>query len=261
VIRTSIFVLLIHLPIHAFEDNDIDGVENINDLCPNTSFEDTVDEQGCSENQHYWGEILFSIGSDINMDDSTTVDYNFFANYNYNVWDFSIYSSQQSSLDTNNNETQSAGDLYLSSSYNQSKGNLYTKLTFGTKVAIGDAEVSTGENDYFTNLHMSYTFTNGVVLLSSLSYTLMGDSNETNYQNPLGYSFGVGYMINNEWYSSVTYKNTDSIYSDSENYQSLSLFNSYSFNDNFFGTFSYTKGLDVLSYDQTFAIRLGVNFE
>ncbi len=260
-IRLYIFLLLINIPIHAFEDDDIDGVENSKDLCPNTSFEDTVDEEGCPENQHYKGRITLSIGSDINIDDSTTTDYNFFSNYNYKAWDFSLYSSQQSSLDTNNNESQSAGDLYLSSSYNKSKGNLYTKLTFGAKIATGDNEISTGESDYFTNLYISYAFTNKLAILSSLSYTLTGDSNETTYNNPLGYSLGIGYMLNDAWYSSLTYQNVDSIYEDSENYQSISLFNSYNFSDNFFGTLSYTKGLDDLSYDQTISIRLGVNFE
>jgi len=261
VIRLYISLLLITIVIHAFEDDDIDGVENSKDLCPNTSFEDTVDKDGCPENKDYWGKITLSIGSDINIDDSTTTDYNFFSNYNYKEWDFSVYSSQQSVLDTNNNETQSAGDLYLSSSYNINSDKLYTKLTLGTKIATGDSEISTGERDYFTNLHISYALTNELAILSSLSYTLTGDSNETSYNNPIGYSLGLGYMINEKWYSSLTYQNTDSIYEDSENYQSISFFNSYNFTNNFFGTMSYTKGMDDLSYDQTISIRLGVNFE
>jgi hypothetical protein len=261
VIQLYIFLLLITIPIHAFEDDDIDGVENSKDLCPNTSFEDTVDENGCPEDKDYWGKLTLSIGSDINIDDSTTTDYNFFTNYNYKAWDFSIYSSQQSSLDTNNNETQSSGDLYLSTSYNKNIENFYTKLTLGSKIATGDTEISTGENDYFTKLYLSYAFNENFAILSSLSYTLTGDSNETTYNNPIGYSLGFGYMINEKWYSSLTYQNTNSIYEDSENYQSVSLFNSYNFTDNFFGTLSYSKGLDELSYDQTVSIRLGVNFE
>jgi hypothetical protein len=261
VIRLYSFLLLIAIQLHAFEDDDIDGVENSKDLCPNTSFEDTVNDNGCPEDNNYWGKITLSIGSDINIDDSTTTDYNFFSNYNYKAWDFSLYSSQQSAIDTNNNETQSAGDLYISSSYSKSIENIYIKTTLGTKLATGDKEISTGESDYFTNLYISYALTNDLAILSSIGYTLTGDSNETNYNNSLGYSLSMGYMANDKWYSSLTYQNSDSIYEDSENYQSISLFNSYNFTRNFFGTITYTKGLDELSYDQTISLRLGVNFE
>jgi len=261
VIRLTILLLLILSFIYGFEDDDIDGVENSKDLCPNTSFDDIVDEHGCPENNSYWGSITLSIGSDINIDDSSSTDYNFFTNYNYNSWDLSLYSAQQSSLDTNNNETQSAGDLYLSTAYNKNIANLYSKLTLGVKIATGNETVSTGENDYFTNLHLSYALNNNLAILSSLSYTLSGDSNETDYNNPFGYSVGLGYMINDKCYSSLTYQNSDSIYEDTQNYESISWFNSYTFNSTFFGTFSYTKGLDDLSYDQTISLRLGVNFE
>jgi hypothetical protein len=77
------FLLLIAIQLHAFEDDDIDGVENSKDLCPDTSFEDTVNEQGCPENQNYWGKVTLTLGTDINIYDSRTTDYNFFSNYNY----------------------------------------------------------------------------------------------------------------------------------------------------------------------------------
>ena len=259
--RVYSFLLLIALQLHAFEDDDIDGVENSKDLCPNTSFEDTVDEHGCAENRDYFGKVTLTLGADFNKDEEQTTDYNFFSNYNYKAWDFSLYSSQQSSLDTNNNETQSAGDLYLSLGYGKSSGDLYTKLTVGAKLATGDSEISTKENDYFTNLQISYAFRENLAIISSLSYTLTGDSNETNYNNPFGYSLGIGYMVNDDWYSSLTYQNSASIYEDSDNYQSISLFNSYNLNDNFFATLSYTKGLDELSYDEVISLRLGVTFE
>lgn len=260
-IRLYSFLLLIIIQLHAFEDDDIDGVENSQDLCPNTSFEDTVDKNGCPENKNYWGKLTLAIGSDINFDDTTTNDYNFYTNYNYNNWDFSLNSSQQSSLDTNNKESQSSGDLYLSSSYSKNIKKLYIQMILGSKIATGDEEVSTGENDYFANIHLSYALTNNLTALSSLSYTSTGDSNETTYNNPLSYSFGIGYMLNNNLYSSLSYQRSDSIYQDSEDYQSISLFNSYNFTEKLFGTLSYTKGLDELSYDQTISIRLGVNFE
>ena len=260
-IRLYTILLLLILQLNAFEDDDIDGVENSQDLCPNTSFEETVNEQGCPENQNYWGQITLTVGSDINSDESTTTDYNFFSNYNYHAWEVSLYSSQQSSLDSNNNESQSAGDLYLSSGYGITKESLYSKLTFGIKIPTGSSEISTEEYDYFASLSVNYALNEKTALLSSISYTDTGDNNETTYNNPLGYSLGIGYMVNEKWYSSLSYQQSNSIYRDSEDYKSISLFNSYNFSDKFFGTLSYTKGLDDLSYDQTISLRLGVTFE
>ena len=260
-IRYTIFLLLALLPLHAFEDDDIDGVENTQDLCPNSSFDDIVNEDGCAENENYWGTLTFILETDFNVDETTTTDYTFFSNYQYNQWDFSLYNSEQTSLDNNNNERESAGDLYLSTGYRMQQENLYGKLTLGVKLPTGESEVSTEETDYFCNLSMSYALNEKVALLSSLSYTLTGDSNETTYNNPLGYSLGLGYMVNENWYTSLSYQESNSIYEDGEDYQSVSLFNSYNFTDNFFGTLNYTKGIDELSYDQTISLRLGVTFE
>jgi hypothetical protein len=261
VLRLYIFLLLIHTQLQAFKDDDIDGVENSKDLCPNTSFDDTVDEDGCPNNKDYWGKVTLSIGADINIDDSTTTDYNFFTNYNYKSWDFSLYSAQQSSLDINNNETQSSGDIYLSSSYNFTQEELYSKFVLGTKIATQDDEVSTGENDFFTNLYLSYALNNNLALLASLGYTLTGDTTEVEYHDPFAYSLGLGYMIIDDLYTSMTYQNSQSIYKNSPNYQSISLFNSYNFTDKTFGTLNYTRAIDELSYEHVISIRIGVSFE
>ena len=249
------------LQLHAFEDSDIDGVSDADDLCPDTSFEYTVDENGCPENSDYWGKILVSLGADINRDDTTSTDYNFFMDYGYNKWDISLYSSQQSSIDTSNNKSNSTGDLYLSTGYSFNLDKSSLKLSLGSKFSTGDDEVSTGEDDYFASLNLSYILNEKTALISQLSYTLSGDSNETNYNNVLGYAFGVGYMLNPNWYSSVLYQRSNSIYPESEDYQALSWFNSYSFTERTFATLNYSRGIDALSYDHTLSLKLGVTFE
>ena len=256
-----LFPLVISLQLHAFEDDDIDGVANSDDLCPDSSFEDIVDERGCVEDDSYWGKLSLSLGSDINIDDSTGVDYNFFASYNYREWDFSIYSSQQTSYDTNNNASSSEGDLYLSMGYSFDIKKLSTKLTLGSKIATGSDDISTGESDYFGNLTLNYLLNSQIALFSQLSYTQTGDSSDIEYRDPFGYSFGLGYMINSQWYSSLSYQVSESIYTQTDNYQAISLFNSYNFSKDFFATLNYTRGLDDLSYDHTISLKLGVNFE
>jgi len=261
VIKNYIYLLLTLSPLHAFEDSDIDGVADSNDLCPNSSLEDIVDVNGCAEIKKYLGELTFMVGSDINFGETTTTDYNLFSSYSYKRWSFSIANGEESSLDKNNKEIQSIGDLYLSTSYSRVVDDVYAQLTMGMKVAIGEDEVSSGENDYFTNLGINYALNERIILLSSLNYTFTEDSNETTYANPLGYSLGIGYIVNEKWYSSLRYQQADSIYRDSEDYKSFSLFNSYNFRENLFGTLNYTRGLDDLSYRDRVSFKLGVTFE
>ena len=253
-------LLIIFLQLHAFEDSDIDGVSDEKDLCPDTSFEDTVDEDGCPENRDYWGKISLSGGVDINIDDSTTSDYSLMIDYSYKRWSLSLYDSLQS-YETEDDSAHTAGDLYLSGGRSFKSGNLFTKLTIGSKIAIGGSEVSSGENDYYVTLNLNYIVSSQIALLSQMGYTVIGEDNESDFENPLGYSVGVGYTINSRWYTSLLYQHSNSIYIDSDDYHSVLLFGSYNFGDNLFSTFSYLRGLDTLSYDQVISLKLGVNFE
>ena len=253
-------LLIIVLHLHAFEDSDIDGVSDDMDLCPDTSFEDTVDEDGCPQNSSYWGKISLTGGVNVNMDDSTTTDYTFMVDYSYKRWDLSLHSSEQS-YEVDGNSSHTVGDLYLSLGKSFEWSNFFTKFTIGSKIATGGSQVSTGENDYFATLNLNYILTPKFVLLSQLGYTLIGENNESSFQNPLGYSIGVGYTVNNRLYTSLLYQRSNSIYTDSDDYHSISLFGSYVLSDNTFATFSYMRGLDNLSYDQVVSFKLGVNFE
>ena len=43
-----VFVLVLYISLVAAEDADNDGVDDINDLCPDTEEGQVVDENGCS---------------------------------------------------------------------------------------------------------------------------------------------------------------------------------------------------------------------
>jgi hypothetical protein len=247
----------------AYEDSDIDGVEDAIDLCPNTSFDKLVDEDGCPENERYLGVLSFQIGNDISFDEisNNINNYNFFSNYQYNNWNISLSNSNQTSYDSNNNASTSQGDIYLSSGYLFSNDFFQTRLTLGTKFSTANEEVGTGENDYFSSLSFSRSISKKQTLFSYLSYSLNGDSNETNYKNTFSYSLGSGYMLNENWYSSLSYDYASSIYNDGEAYQAISFFNSYSFLEDYFVSLNYAYGVDELSYRHTFGVRGGATFK
>jgi len=257
----SIFIL--HSLLLGYEDSDIDGVEDANDLCPNTSFDKLVDKNGCPENEIYWGWATLQLGSDIAIDENSNKlnSYSFLGSYGYKKWYFSISNTQQTTYDNNNNRSTNSGDVYLSSGHKFNYKNFQTNLNFGIKIATADETIGTGEDDYFSSVDINYFINGKQTLFAQIGYTLTGDSTNTTYQNSLACSLGTGYMLNNKWYSSFSYDYAESIYKDAQEYQSLSWFNSYSFLDNYFISLNYTYGLDNLSYPHKFSINLGATFE
>ncbi len=256
-IKKIVLLLFIFVRLYGWEDSDMDGVSNIDDLCPNTKFEYLVDNIGCPIDGSI-GKLSLILGSNINIYDSiSSQDYNFFIKYSYKLWALSLYTSQEST----DSVDLSTGDLYISLHYNIIGDRLSTKLSLGAKIAIGDDEISTGEHDYFTSINLKYLISSNLRLMSNLNYTITGDNSKTSYKNPIGYSLGLGYNMGDKWYMELYYQNSNSIYEGSDDYSSISISGSYNFTDNIWATIGYTNGLDNLSYSDIFSLKVGVSFE
>jgi len=257
------FIFSLNSQLWSYQDSDIDGVDDTLDLCPDTSFDQLVNSDGCPEKKHYWGKTTLQLGSEISIDEEGKKinNYSFFGNYSYKKWYFSLSNTQQTSYDSNNNRSINGGDLYLNSGYQLMHNNMQIDIGFGVKVATANERIGTKENDYFASLGVNYFVNDKQILFGQIIYTLTGNNPSTEYQNSLAYSFGIGYMFNSKWYSTLSYDYADSIYDNGENYQSLSWLNSYSFLKKYFVTLGYGYGLDKISYPHTFSLKLGVNFE
>ena len=247
----------------GYEDSDIDGVDDAIDLCPDSSFDKLVDEDGCAEDEHYWGSVTLQLGNDIALDEDNNKinNYSFLGSYSYKKWYLSLSNTQQTTYDKSNNRSTSGGDIYFNSGYQLNHNNLQTDIGFGVKLATANKTIGTGENDYFGSIGFNYFMNEKLMLFTQIGYTFTGDNNETSYQNSLAYSLGAGYMFNPQWYSSISYDDSDSIYQNTERYKSFSWLNSYSFLDDYFISFNYTYGLDDLSYPHIFSLKLGTTFE
>ncbi len=245
----------------AYEDYDIDGVDDSIDQCPNTSFDLVVDEKGCPIDDVKSGEIVLKIGSDINFDDSSSgsSSFNFFGSYSKNNFDISL--SNYNYYDTFENSVSGMGDLYLSGGYTHVYKNLSTYLSLGVKFATGDETIGSGENDYLSSVSFDYYLENKWDMFAYYGFSLNGDSDEVDYRNSSAFSIGLGYEIYDEWYSSLSYDYSQSIYQDGDAYSALSFFNSYDFSDSYFMTLNYSYALDDLSYDNSLALRFGVRFD
>ena len=275
----------------AYEDHDIDGVEDSVDACPNTPFNVLVNEKGCPDKDEksattpktYRGDFSFKIGTDISQDETYDSDtsLNLYANYAYHNWDISISNSRSSTSNSyTDDNSYSDNDIYITTGYLFDLPSTQIKLSLGTKIAdneesttntsrprrgrsqtVTTEEISTSrDNDYFVAMNVNYLLNTKQDLFLYAGHTLSGDSDDINYEDYSSFSIGTGYAINTSWYSALSYNFTDSIYPNGEAEQGATWFNSYSFSENLFSTASYNYALDEFSYDHTFSLALGINF-
>lgn len=257
-----LFVLLSSTLLTAYQDYDIDGVEDYLDKCPNTPFDKLVDERGCSKDSSFYGKLILMLGYDSSFDKSSTrVDSkNMYVNYRYNSFDLSFSNSTYSIYENRDNILNATADSYISCGYFFKLNSLESKASIGSKVATGDERVSTGENDFFLSYNATIHFNHKQNIFLYLDYTIVGDSNEVDYKNTFTYSFGSGYTLSNSWYSSIYYEQGSSIHSNTQTYKSISLFNRYSFTEKFFSTLNYAYNLDDVYYSHALSLNLGVHF-
>jgi hypothetical protein len=260
----SIILLLFFLTssLFAYSDQDIDGVDDSVDLCPNTPFDVIVNENGCDINKKFLGKLTFQIGTDISFDrisDKTTT-LNLYLNYNYAKWDLSLSSSNYNT--TNLTSTTTAeDDLYLTLGYLFQYNKLRTKLSIGTKFAFMDDDNISRDNDYYTSLNFDYTINEKQNLFLYYNYTISGDSNTLAYSNIHTYSIGSGYMINDKWYSALAYNYSDALYKDTKDYRSISWLNVYTLSKNYYISCNYAYTLNDSTYDHLISLNIGVMFE
>jgi len=285
-----IFLLLSNIAL-SYQDLDIDGVDDSIDRCPNTPFDELVDENGCSTTEKpttNYGHLTLKVGTDTFTDktykDDTSL--NLYANYRYNSWDISISNSRAT---TNSGYSEdnlySDNDIYLSLGHSFIVPKNSIRLSIGTKIA-GDIDntqttyISQGrgrgrgrnsvnntqtidnsrDNDYFASLNYSYLLNTKQNLFLYYGYTLSGDSESVDYEDFSSFSIGTGYMFTPNWYSALSYNYTGSIYPDGDASQSIDWFNSYNFTKNIFATAGYSYALEDFSYDNRFSVALGFTF-
>lgn len=244
-------------------DNDLDGVDDSIDLCPNTPFDALVDSNGCNtEKKAIPGKLLLQAGVNRNIDsryENTTL-LNFFADYSYENWDFSLSTAN---YNTNNLTTviDAEDDLFLTVGYTFHHDELTTKIMMGTKFAFMQDSTNDRDNDWYAALNIDYKLNNKTNLFGYYSYTISSDSPNVNYKNFSTISAGAGYALTSAWYSSLSYNYASAYYDGGSSYQSLSWFNAYMITSSVYISLNYAYGLNDASYDHTFSFAIGAFFD
>lgn len=259
--RSLVLFFLTSTLLFSFTDSDLDGVDDAQDHCSDTSFDQLVNEHGCPLNKIFPGKIILQIGTDIsfNQIDDPVNNLSFYASYLYNNWNFSLANTNYAVTNLSNDIAEN--NLYMTAGYSYSKGETRTRFSLGTKFDLTDGLYGDRENDFYASVNFEYFINNKQNVFFYYSYTLSGDNPNIDFENFHSVSLGYGYSITDKWYTALSYNQANSYYPDTDDYQALSWFNSYRFNKSFYATCNYAHTFDDSSYDHIVSFNLGVYFD
>jgi len=274
--KKLLLLILLPLLLSAYSDNDLDGVEDKDDLCPNTSLIELVDNHGCTierlietkkhDKSSY--DIILGAGeskNSVNKTESKTLTESLQVDYFYKKFSIQLQSSYFS-MSCDNYEKSGMSDTYFGAYY---RVNLADKLriNLGARLNIPTYKSDLDNNnlDYTLSTSVNYKV-NKFTLLAGLGYTFINDNdiNNTsytlNYQNSFNYHMGIGYFFTSRLYANLSYLHSQSIYKGNDDLSSASFYGHYAIDANWFSTLSYSKGLSDEATDQSTALRVGYYF-
>ncbi len=274
---------LLTLPLFAYSDFDMDGVDDTIDRCPGTPLTELVDIYGCTiknlEGDHHF-DIIAGVSfsqfnentlSALNPDGTDTVTTTLQADYYYK--NFSLQASTSyfdSESQSDNNSGQN--DSFIGAYYQLDPASfLSLRLGGGLLLPTYDTGYNNNNLDYTASASLSYLLDN-INLFGSYSYTLVNDddfsyfddtAHETvtiSYQNTNAFNAGIGFYPTGKLYTSVAYNRSDSIYRHVETIESASAYLFYTIDKHWFATLNYAYGLSDSASDHYAAFRLGYYF-
>lgn len=252
----------------AYNDADMDGVEDAYDQCPNTSFAELVDIKGCPKSlqtPHHF-DVIFGLNyassnyGDTQKSDTYTgslqLDY-YYKNFSLQA-STSYYEAQSTSYSDNG-----LNDSFLGASYKfEPTQKLSLRVGAGVILPSYDTELQNNNTDYMGSLNVSYEL-EGLNVFGAYSHTLIGDDDIPDlvlYQDTSAYSVGLGIYPNEKLYVSAAYNKGESIYKDVEDIETLSVYGFYAIDANYFTTLSYALGVSDSASDNSLSLRIGYYF-
>lgn len=283
---TLFATILLALNLHAFTDNDLDGVDDSIDKCPNTPFMDIVDLNGCTKksladdaslktSDHHFDIIMGASysGADynqLNRNDTATTSLQ--ADYYYKDLSIQASTAYYHSKESDGSTQNGFYDTFLGVSYKlQVSNSLKFYVGVGALLPTYTTSLNNNNTDYKASVSFNYDI-GKINLFGGYSYTQINDddvvvvdSNGTNaydykYQNTNSLNGGIGVYATNRLYLSASYFEGESIYIGYEKIKSASLYGYYTIDRNWFATLSYARGLSDTATDNYTSLRIGYFF-
>ena len=251
--------LSLSLPLLLFAeiaDDDMDGVENSIDRCPNSLMTDIVDATGCSvetltiPTEHHFdiavGYGYSKLDSNISQQ-ANTLSFNYYYGENLSL---SFYTSTY----TLQSGESGSDDSSLQVRYNHLYHDIFLDYTLG--VYLPTYSSSDNKSDYYLKTSLSYSFEYFDTSLL-LQHTFMQD-NGTQDTNLASISIGTSY--HDKLYTTLSYTLQSAIYTDIGNLEDIACNLHYTINEDFFLFAYFSKGISDSSVDQSLSFSLGYSY-
>ena len=257
VIRKVLFLLLCTtvLLYAQFVDDDMDGVANEDDLCPNSALTDIVDAKGCAvdkvvfKKEHHFDVTL---GYSYSKLDSNTSQHSQSLSVGYYYGNFSAY-LYTSNYDLQNGES-GTGDSTLAFYYRQIDKQIAFK--FGAGVYIPTNDTPDNKTDTFLSAKVTYYYQKYDYTLN-FQHTFMNDFQTVDTDR---ISVSAGYLISEKAYASLTFSTQNSMYQSDDDIDDISLYGSYYFDKHWFMSGEVSLGLSDSATDFYYVFNVGYYF-
>jgi len=251
VIKLLLLIVIFSANVQAkiFLDNDLDGVANEDDKCPNSKITDIVNKNGCAidevvfkKEQHI--DISISYNQD-KIDNNWQTSQNLSLGYYYgdsNLW-----------LTLSKYNNNSLNNLTVAYYYYINSSNYTISLGAGAYIPINSNK--SDKTDYFLSTKYTHYFNNSAIS-AEYQHTF---SNDTDTKDSNSLTIEYGYLINQKLYMALSYDIESSVYKDESNYQTLGLYTNYHFNKNWYISTDIKKDLHISS-KLSYSVTLGYYF-
>ncbi len=240
--------------VYAFQDSDLDGVEDSKDQCPNTPILELVDARGCPIKERKW-KLYLRAGAGFAKLRRTTLTYSLLS---LAISYRSLYASLTTKYYIQGGTGKKPGvgnsSLFIGYSHFLTK-KLYTLPGVRVKIPTGAKQYSDGKVDISPSIVLDYLFNSFDVFLYT-GYTLRGNKR---LKNTLSLSGGIGKGITDDLYLSLSYDLYQSAYRSGYN-KYVSIFTLYNINRHFYTTLSYSYGINKEATDHSATLRIGIRF-
>ena len=243
----------------AYVDSDMDGVPDKNDKCANTPLTELVDLSGCTietlVSPHHFDIVL---GQSYSTDTNSTLNLSSLrVDYYYKKWSLQLATSYYDNRYLTE-KTSGQNDSYLNLFYLFNPIENFS-LNMGGGIVFPTYESADNEIDYTASLYGRYQW-NDLSLILGVGYGKTGDSSSENiisYNNTLSFNSSLGYSWNKKLYTSIGYAKVNSIFEDSDDLETLSLYTYYGINEHWFTNLNYRYGFLSNDSRQTIGVNLG----
>ena len=261
----------------AYVDSDFDGVDDADDRCPNTPFMELVDINGCSTKSlvsaHHFDLIVGVNYSESNyqtLSKTETLSNNIQFDYYYKNFSLQATTTYFSTKGSGYNES-GLYDSFFGASYQfEPSSALSLRVGVGGILPTYKTALNNNKTDYLASLNASYLFGN-FSLFGGYSYTLINDEDTTivyatntvqkiTYKNTNAWNMGIGYYWSNALYINTSFNSSESLYKNSQDIKTASLYLYYTLSEHWFTTLSYARGLSDTASKNYASVRLGYFF-